>query len=141
MEFCILLISGHYNKPPLLLGEIHTNIRSRAVLIFCDPLLLYLLLICNLSQRVAILYLFLFCDPSQRVAILYLLLICDPSQRVTILYLLLICDPSQRVFTLYLLLKRPLTSAMVADVKLNEVSYLGMANLTSLLNLNVIRQQ
>ena len=68
MEFCILLISGHYNKPPLILGEIHTNIRSQAVLFFCDP-----------SQRVVILYLLLICDPSQRVAILYLLLICDPS--------------------------------------------------------------
>ena len=26
MEFCILLISGHYNKPPLILGEIHTKL-------------------------------------------------------------------------------------------------------------------
>ena len=98
MQFGILLISGHYNKPILILGDIHTNMRSQAVLFFCDP-----------SQRVAVLYLLLICDTSQWVAILYLLLNCDPSQQVAVLYLLLICDPSQWVAILYLLLKWPLS--------------------------------
>ena len=71
MEFCILLISGHYNKPPLIVGEIHTNIRSRAVLIFCDPLR-YTVFAFNLQ-------------PASTGRYTVFALICNPSQQVTIL--------------------------------------------------------